>query len=1057
MTFRSVRSLALVLCLGSLSPACSKSDDAPPPRPAGTPLAVPRDGSLSRVDSLDAFQLEYARAYRLKPDARFSLALSTLEPLLTGKPGAPVESRFQDGQWTFVSQGQTLGTLPEFPTQAQALALLEARVRALGTQGLALQTEEAPAAAAPPAGKPPKGKRQKLSKAVSSKVASSKSGSRKVRGAKKAPAADVAPASAPLPLGRETLTVLHTLDQDWATGQRSARRVKEGARALAALSFQLVDLTGVADAVSARALAQLALARVLTGEPLVEEQLLLASSLGHEREARELARTLPEGNLLRLYALGDDAALEQHLRSEREPGLARALWVRRLPEVGTSERARRLESLKAGPLPTLLELSTRMRVRDFDVDEALGTMTPLLLLSEVASSAGHPDQDERLSGKPSADKRRQALERKFKRLIARFNLDAQGLLPTFERELERVGTPEGFFLDAETERLWFQGLFYTSQYRLGLHLLDARAWADGAASWTTNRLGTPTSETGTEFQGWMNQLIAARRGQPLDAALMKSFTELKHFGAAPLVRVFEELENTADWGDPAMSQLTRRLAARMDSRPDHRASLGSLVRESLFDPVLSEKLLRAAHEATQAPRLGEWLAWLERDDTKLLALLDAPPDEVRGTVRLRALEHLVTLGKVPPAALMDRLRPVLATSGDDWGFIDQGVRLLERKGRSAEARALLEPWLAAREDSKAFELVFARTALARVYQAEGNAAAGWAALQPALESGQLDALGRGALLAQALGDEARARALIAQAVERYPGPKSLSLQAEVLWRAGQPEEAAEALAQPKRTVRLADWRWRVGERYAAVFATRPPEAKKAFQALRKQKLGPLELGELAVEVNKAGNPALAFALQSQLKAPGLQQLELLMRAFAYKKAATSEPAAREWLRASVPERMREPLCMFAFSEGEDGVLWDVVPEADGQDENSDYVWLTRAAASVRAHDTDAAHQQALAQRFAEDRPGFYHQLGRHLLGLSSQEAVAAVTGLKNRLELPFFLGLKAQAEGRQEDAVGWYRNAVETSNPSNGEYRWALAELIRLTQAERSLTRPPAP
>jgi tetratricopeptide (TPR) repeat protein len=438
---------------------------------------------------------------------------------------------------------------------------------------------------------------------------------------------------------------------------------------------------------------------------------------------------------------------------------------------------------------------------------------------------------------------------------------------------------------------------------------------------------------------------------------------------------------------------------------------------------------------------------------KLESLLNAASPDVRGSVRLTALKYLMAEKKVEPGALMDKLRPVLATSGDDWGFISQCVDLLEAYERYGEARGLLEKWMEARQGSKAFEMVFARTALAQIYQAEGNATAAWNAVRPAVESWQWGALRRAALLSLELGKPEQALQLAQAASSRYPGSKSLSLLAEVHWRTGRPEEAAEALAQPERSVRLMDWRWRIGERFAAVFASRPvEEGLKAFQALQEKKIGATEMSQLAVEVNKAGNPALAFEMQTRLRAPGLQQLEFLMSAHGYMKQLKGEQAALDWLRATVPERMREPLSMFAFADREDAVLWEAIPLSDGTDENTDYVWLMRAAASLRTQARTEAHQRALDQRFSVDRPGYYHQLGRHLLGLIPQEAaIAAATTPKSREELPFFLGLKAQAEGRYEDAVTWYRNSVETGNPRNGEYRWAMNELYRLKQAELSL------
>jgi tetratricopeptide (TPR) repeat protein len=230
------------------------------------------------------------------------------------------------------------------------------------------------------------------------------------------------------------------------------------------------------------------------------------------------------------------------------------------------------------------------------------------------------------------------------------------------------------------------------------------------------------------------------------------------------------------------------------------------------------------------------------------------------------------------------------------------------------------------------------------------------------------------------------------------------------------------------------------------------EGLDAFKALQKKRIGAMELSQLALEVNRAGNPELAFELQSRVDAPGLQKLEMIMDAYRYLKKWKSEKDAVAWLRTRVPKNVLEPLSMFAFREKEDVVLWDVIPLTEGTAETTDYVWLTRAAASTRARDTDAAHQAALRKRFEVDRPGFYHQVGRHLLGLIPEQAViAAAASAKNRQELPYFLGLKAQAEGRYEDAVTWYRATVETSNPKVGEYQWAYGELTRLKQAGLSL------
>ncbi|HYO64865.1 MAG TPA: hypothetical protein VEU33_02180, partial [Archangium sp.] len=448
------------MCLGVATNACSKDAEPSPPRPAGRPLQVARDADIAKTESLTGFRSAYEQAYRLTPDARLTRALALLEHLLTGKPAPKVEARFQEGQWHLLSNGTEVGSLPEFPDFTHALALLEARARQLGTESLDLQKDADTAPPTPPSPVPAPKKKPSLK--------SSKRGSRQ----KKKPAlqAKGSGSSATLPIGRMTLDVLHQQDRDWAAGKRSVSSVREGTRALASLAFQLVDLTGTADEVPARALAHLALARVVTGEPLTEEQALIASALGHDRAARQLAETLSAHSPVRVYFLREDARLGALAKEEeREPGLAHYLWLRRLAEVDRSERLRRMDKLDGLRLPALHELTALLHSREFEMDRTLGSIIPPLLLREVAAVAGRTDADERAPGRRGARKPLQELEQRLKQIHERFNLSERGILPAFEEQLAQVGNTGGFFLEAGAERAYFQGLFFSAQYRLGLH------------------------------------------------------------------------------------------------------------------------------------------------------------------------------------------------------------------------------------------------------------------------------------------------------------------------------------------------------------------------------------------------------------------------------------------------------------------------------------------------------------------------------------------------------------------------------------------------------------
>lgn len=954
-------------------------------------MAVPRDPAVAQAFGLAQFKTEYEQAYRLKPDARFLLALSNLEHLLTGQPRAEVEARFQEGAWRLISHGEELGSLPAFPDFTQALALLDARAKKLGLEKLQL-----------------------------------------------APGKETLSGAA-LPLGRETLEALHQLDRDWSAGKRSATALHQGARALAMLSFQLVDWTETADGVSAQALVHLALARAATGEPLAEEQVLLAHSLGYSRAALKLAQGLPADSLVRLFFMKDDAGLQASPQARRQPGLISYLELRRLAELGRTQRKERQGQKKSAPISELAESSARLRIHEFESERLWGAVIPERLLREVATAAGSPEEQD-------------ALRKQVKQTMERFNLRARGIVPPFEEQLANVGQPDAFFLDAEVERAWFQGLFFSAQSKLGLHLLDARASPTLAQEFASS-LGEASSPVGKDFQAWLAMLIAAKQGQQTDAELMKGLTEFKSLGAAPMMRLFEELEDRADWGDPALSSMTRRLVTRLDSRPEHRIHLGSMALSALSDIALSEKLYRAAAEAAVLPSTEARLAWLDRDIPKLQAMQRDPSVPVK--VRLKILENLMEAKAVAPEALLGQLTPLMEAQGKEWAFTSRCEELLEQLDRDGEAQALVERWLKEQGKTGAFDVILARTTLARLLQKQGNPQAAWKAVEPVIASMQYGALDRAALVSQELGETERALELARKAAQRYPGAKSLGLLAEVLWRSGESAKVAELLAKPARPLRSMDWRAHVGRRFAAVFARRPvAEGLSAFQELRKARLGALELSQLAVAVGQADNPELAFELQSRIDAPGLQKLEMLMGAYSYLQQWKSEQAAVEWLRTQVPKNFLEPLSMFAFVNKADTVLWELIPSPQETVEQADYVWLMRAAASLRSPDAPEARKSALRQRFEVERPGFYHQVGRYLLGLIPEDTVieAAATP-KSRQELPYFLGFKAQAEGRYADAVTWYRATVESSEPKMGEYRWAYNELSRFKAAGLSLAR----
>jgi len=88
--------------------------------------------------------------------------------------------------------------------------------------------------------------------------------------------------------------------------------------------------------------------------------------------------------------------------------------------------------------------------------------------------------------------------------------------------------------------------------------------------------------------------------------------------------------------------------------------------------------------------------------------------------------------------------------------------------------------------------------------------------------------------------------------------------------------------------------------------------------------------------------------------------------------------------------------------------------------------------------------------------GSHHlEVARYLLGLREEsEILAATQTLRQRSEIYYFAGLKAEQRGKLRDAADWYFMSVESDTGNNIESRWALRRLRNWT--DRAQPRPDA-
>ena len=159
-----------------------------------------------------------------------------------------------------------------------------------------------------------------------------------------------------------------------------------------------------------------------------------------------------------------------------------------------------------------------------------------------------------------------------------------------------------------------------------------------------------------------------------------------------------------------------------------------------------------------------------------------------------------------------------------------------------------------------------------------------------------------------------------------------------------------------------------------------------------------------------------------------------------------------WLRSRVPADAAPRLAQIAHRRGAPEAMWLHITEAG--DRATPHVWLLRAAESRLAAGAEPERRR-LREVFAAPAADFETALTRHLLGLAAEEEVFRLARTAQQYyTMAYFLGAKAEAEGRVADALGWYRVTLEagvlTSAPDRDGSRHVYRSLDWWREALRT-------
>jgi hypothetical protein len=827
----------------------------------------------------------------------------------------------------------------------------------------------------------------------------------------------------------DALWAVRDVDQHWRAGEHGVGLLGQAADGLTWLALETVDRVGAGDPVTARAFAAVALGRA-AGLDLDRDRALLAKTMGYGAAARTLARALPARDAVRLFVEGDGNGLRAAADAPKATDRDQYLYIAHLGLMSDyKEYERRSQQRMAlGGVRLLAVASTGLNIERFEAHEPTAAAV-LVALAEGLDAAG------------------------LSKVVPRGDGGNLGqVIQVFEQAMNRLPDDGGPFFDRELFQSFYRSLFYSALDRLGSHDLDELSSVEASKN-MSDELDRDGDTAGGAFQRAFAHLVASKSGKPDLDRLESDLDPDGVFGAPLHIRAMDEIVEHLVSGEPRGSADVRRLATALDTRPDSRWRYGWFVAQFAQVLTLADRLRASAAAATgmDAPQALAWRAMFEEDPATTKELIGA---RMSPSQRAAVLGYAARTKDVAWDTVDRAYQRQIAETPDDFTIAFQFANALEDRGEYTRARGVMQAWQK-RGVGGGLQPTLAGTAIARLYQKEGRAAEAREAIGRLEESGQLGAMSRKASLLFADGQKDAALKLAFAVWTRYPDvPEGRMMLVELLWRSDRHADAASVLTQERYPLAGRAWIENVAPTFLEVFGDRPDAAIRAIEPIAARGPKAAEwIGYLADAAARDKKPRIAFELESRCRTSGMEEWETVAAAYAYLEAWKGEAPALAWVQKRVPEDARPIVQMFAHSYDAGELTW-TLESTPRDDATRDYLWLLRALAIARDPALASKRAEALSYFRATTSKSYYVTAARYLLGQADLKDVLALGNTpKRRCELYYYIGARAEAEGRLADAADWYGMSVTTGLSHNAEWRWASARLFAWLAQERRLDR----
>lgn len=847
--------------------------------------------------------------------------------------------------------------------------------------------------------------------------------------------------------------ILSSLDKLWAEGHHTPQIIKLSARAMARLSFISLDDVGVAGNVQAKALALVMLAQACTNDNMAFEESMIAQRMGYVSHAITLATSLSFDHPWRIYMENRNHRLFEESDNSPDINDVHYFALLRAAEINDKKQWYKLINRMYGQarLPIHV-ISTAYDLKSISYEKLVSFTMPHLILGELVSDVDATFMDSVLSTAASLPIENHPVEILINALYQYLNGEPEKFIDYFEVWVNKAGHKHnGLFLEEDDYKDFYRGYFFTALYRLGIYYVDLYNSIEKANLYA-GFLEKSNSAIAAQFTVWFRHLINSEDGKPNLQKMMTDIDSMGYFGAAPLLRLLKEQVKYYNYGSPEIPLAITRLMKKMDSRPDHRHRLATLLFNNVLDFSKSEALYKSLRrdDPLNRDRLGAWLGRYYKDEDTIWSIVNN--ERVKPVDRIYSLELISDKSMIARKAGSAYQRIIESDPGN-WDLRDKYIQFLEKQGFHNIAIHEAQDWLQSDNiELGSFDYLEAVSAISRLQTKMGRPDYAVAAAIPLVDSYYGYALRHAVDALLANGDLKEALNIAKKHHERYPNSlRSLMHVIKVHWLSGDYTAAATLLRQWRYKISHDKWRNIIAKTFFETFDQQYDAALEAYKTLIINNVSVLGLHEFGIIYARNKDYEFAFTLLSQLNVGGQSGMVINIRAYHYLKLANGQEPALKWLEARTPPHLRNMASMLYYNEVAYQLLWDLIPNPDNQ-EGAEYVWLMRAAAYIEGANLTEQQKNALLSYYNNADNRYYHLLGKYLLGSIDENLVFDTQmGPRKICETAYFIAIRKMVDGDYYAAADWFQVSLSTGSIKDGEYRWSYDRLYLWRKWARSL------